>query len=218
MPSAATTIDPLDQPVYHTAHRLSLAGFAATGFIATPARADPGVPAIWDPGILASRRRFQVPLPSRPMLGAFVPFTFATRTPAAMAVATGYKGMAKIANSDLVILRSTTRRVLDHLMAVVVVDRMPLNRDAVFQAGPAALHKLDWAFLAGGYFKRSASDPTIVPRAGAELLVHGDVYAEALDAIICWSGKSEVEMVLRGSSGHNLQVIEDHGAVFDQGG
>ena len=59
---------------------------------------------------------------------------------------------------------------------------------------------------------------------GAQLCTPGrsascvTLYAEALDAIICWSGKSEVEMVLRGSSGHNLQVIEDHGAFFDQGG
>ena len=211
-------IQPQDRPLYHLTLKANLPRISAEGCVR--ARGAPGLPytqEIWPEEFLAARAKCVLPFAARLSLDLFVPFTFCAKTPAAYNVATGYNGIVRRPNRELIFLRTTSRRLLEAMIPVVCSDRMPLKRDTVFTAGISSIGAFDWTLINSGLFHNDPADPNRSARVAAEILAYKTVPFDALDAIVCWDEIAAREMLEEADVVCGLPFLTDRRCFFPKG-
>jgi len=102
-------------------------------------------------------------------------------------IKSGYGGIARVPNEEIVIFVSSLRTLADHGRPFVFTDRHAYLVNPRFFDDLNALVNLDWGILQRRDFKRDADDPEKVERYQAEALVHQSVPVEALLGAICYN-------------------------------
>ncbi len=172
---------------------------------------------IWPTEFFTARSGCVISFRERHSLDAFVDFTFCTKTPAAYHLASGYNDTARTPNRDLIYLRATPRRLLEAMVPLATVDRLPLKRDAVFSAGIAAPVALDWHLSQSGTIRDDANDPTRSARIAAELLAYSAVPLRAFDAIVRWDEGASIQATVEEDAVGDLAVRTDRTHFFARG-
>lgn len=148
---------------------------------------DPDFVSIGNPEIISLRHDRPVPIPPGGTLADYVPFYFTPSSPMLYNIRTGWGGIARRANDEIIVLVSSVPHLVKQGRAFVFADRHALLGSARFSSQMADLSWIDWRILQARDFKRSFDDLEKVERYQAEALVHQAVPVSCLLGIACHS-------------------------------
>lgn len=178
--------------------------------------ADPNFVAIGNPDLIGKRTHRRVPIPPRGTLADYVPFYFTPKSPMLFNIRTGYNGITRRPNGDIVILVSSCRAMSDNGVALLFTDRHAYTATAEWSADSADLGgMIDWDILRRHDFARDDEYPDKMERYQAEALAHRHVPPAALLGIACSSTavKPAIEAQLR-KARSELEVFVRPGWYF----
>ena len=183
--------------LFRITHIGNLPWLLANGlYCANGAAADPNFVAIGNPDLIGKRADRPVPHSPGGTLADYVPFYFTPTSPMLLNIKTGYAGLTRRANEELVILVSSCQAMNDHQVSMLYTDRHAYVATARWTAEHRDLKDmLDWDILRRHDFARSDRYPDKVERYQAEALAHRHVPPAALLGVGCVSPavKSAVE-------------------------
>jgi len=163
---------------------------------------------IGNPDIIEKRQHREVPVPPGGNLSDYVPFYFTPYSPMMLNIKTGYAGVAKVPNDEIVIFVSSLHKLADIGHAFVFTDRHAYLRSADFYRDVEDLQHIDWALLRNRDFKRNPDDPEKVERYQAEALVHQHLPVAAMIGAVCYTEPVEIQTKqLLDERGLDFQVI-----------
>lgn len=154
-----------------------------------------------EPAIKERRRRRVVPVGRRGMVGDYVPFYFAPRSPMLFRIAKGGVPSYTGTQGDLIYLCSTVERLEDLGLPVVLTDRnavLDYARFAEDRTMWSAEGFVDWHLMTATYWNDTDEYPDRKERRMAECLVHRVVPWDAILAVGAFeeARKTDVERLL----------------------
>jgi len=170
---------------------------------------------IGNPDLIDRRQHRIVPISPGGTLSDYVPFYFTPFTPMMLNIKTGYGGVTKVVNEEIVIFVSSLRKLAELDQAFVFSDRHAYLSSANFYSGLENLHHLDWGILQQRDFKRDPDDPGKIERYQAEALVHRQAPVEALIGLVCYTDAVSISLKNMVDSRHlQLQVTKQTSWYF----
>lgn len=175
----------------------------------------PGYCTIGNPDLIDRRQHRIVPVAPGGTLSDYVPFYFTPFTPMMLNIKTGYGGVTKVANEEIVIFVSSLHKLAELDQAFVFSDRHAYLSGANFYSDLDELHQLDWGILQQRDFKRDPDDPGKIERYQAEALVHQQAPVEALIGVVCYTDAVSISLKNMVDSRHlQLQVTKQTSWYF----
>ncbi len=138
------------------------------------------------------------------MLSDYVPFYFTPFSPMMYNIKTGYNGITKRTNEEIVILVTSFRKLRSSGVDAIFSDRHAYLNAAKFYDCEDDLDKLDWTLWQNRDFKRDANNPAKFERYEAECLSPQHVPVEALLGVACYNESA------------NARALDDAAAVGSQ--
>jgi hypothetical protein len=148
---------------------------------------DPKYVDIGNLDLISKRDKHPVPKPPGGMLSDYVPFYFTPFSPMMYNIKTGWGGIKKRENHEIVIMVSSLARLAERQVQFVFTDRHAYLAAAQFYSDPARLDQIDWDMLQRRDFKNDPDDPSEKERYQAEALVHKRLPVEALSGFVCYN-------------------------------
>lgn len=142
---------------------------------------------IGSPELIDKRTHHPVPLPPGGWLNDYVPFYFTPFSPMLRNIHTGWGGLQKRTNDEIVILVSSLHRIAELELPFLFTDSHAYYQWANYYSSLADLDKVDWPLLQRRDFKRDPEDPAKFERYQAEALVHQHLPVSALLGIVCYT-------------------------------
>lgn len=139
--------------------------------------------------LIAKRNTKFVPIGNRGSLNDYVPFYFTPFSPMMYNIYTGYNGIPKVQNEDVVILVASLNDLKDKAVDFVFTDMHAYMMYANFYSDLEHLDKIDWGILQKCDFKREKME-----RYQAEALIYQHLPIENLEAILCYSESAKLEV------------------------
>jgi hypothetical protein len=144
---------------------------------------------------LISRRHLRVvPIPPGGTLSDYVPFYFTPFSIMMFNIKTGYGGVSRVPNEDIVIFVSSLRKVSDLGLKFVFTNQHAYPVAAEFFSNLEDLNRIDWPILQARNFKHDPEDPGKKERYQAEALIHDLLPVSALLGIGCHSKTAEARL------------------------
>jgi hypothetical protein len=137
--------------------------------------------------LINRRSTRQVPIGNEGTLSDYVPFYFTPFSPMLLNIHTGYEGITKVDNTDIVILVASLYDLQASKIDFVFTDRHAYMQYANFYNDLAHLNEIDWDILQKRDFRRDNNDPQKVERYQAEALIYQYHPIDQLKAIVCYS-------------------------------
>jgi hypothetical protein len=150
---------------------------------------DPNFVNIGSTDLIAKRALRQVPVPPGGVLSDYVPFYFTPFSIMMFNIKTGWGGITRRENRDIVIFVSSIHRLREQRLPFVFTNQHAYPVDTEFYDRTEDLAKIDWSLLQSRNFKTSDADPGKQVRYQAETLVHRHVPLEALIGLGCHDGQ-----------------------------
>ena len=159
---------------------------------------DPNYVNIGNKDLIDKRARRQVPIAPGGTLSDYVPFYFTPFSIMMYNIKTGYGGITKRENCDIVIFVSSIHRVHQLGLPFVFTNQHAYSIDAEFFSHPDDVQRIDWPLLQSRNFKTDDADPGKQVRYQAEALVHHYVPLRALLGLGCHTAavKARLEALL----------------------
>lgn len=159
----------------------------------------PGWVTIGNPELSDRRARHPVPLPPGGRLNDYIPFYFTPFSPMLRNIRTGWGGIQKRANEEIVILVSSLPHLANLGVPFLFTDSHAYYQWANFYSDLADLDRIDWPLLQRRDFKRDPEDPARFERYQAEALVHRQLPVAGLLGIVCYTGtvKQRIEQEIQ---------------------
>lgn len=147
---------------------------------------DPNYVNIGNASLIEKRARRAVPIPPGGTLSDYVPFYFTPFSIMMYNIKTGYGGITRRDNRDIVMLVSSVHRLRELALPFIYTNQHAYAVDTEFYDGSSDLGQIDWALLQRRDFKTDDADPGKQLRYQAEALVHRHVPLEAILGIGCY--------------------------------
>lgn len=190
--------------VFRITHARNLRWILANGLhCANGARQDPNFVPIGNSDLIQNRTRKLVAIGMGGTLSDYVPFYLTPKSPMLLNIKTGWNGITRRGNSEIVILVSSVPRLQDHGVPLLFTDRHAYLSTARWSSDAADLGQMiDWDILRRHDFKRSDAYPDKMDRYQAEVLAYSHVPPQALIGIGCASEseRARVEKEVEASS------------------
>jgi hypothetical protein len=147
---------------------------------------DPNYVNIGNASLIDKRARRHVPIPPGGTLSDYVPFYFTPFSIMMYNIKTGYGGITRRDNQDIVMLVSSVQRLHELGLPFIYTNQHAYAAATEFYDGTDDLGQIDWALLQRRDFKTDDADPGKQLRYQAEALVHQHVPLEAVIGIGCY--------------------------------
>ena len=128
-----------------------------------------------------------MPLPPGGFLNDYVPFYFTPFSPMLRNIHTGWGGIQRRPNEEIVILVSSLHHVAAQGWPFLFTDSHAYYRWANFYSDLTGLNKIDWPLLQARDFRRDPEDPAKFERYQAEALVQRHLPINGLLGIVCYT-------------------------------
>jgi ssDNA thymidine ADP-ribosyltransferase, DarT len=148
---------------------------------------DPDFVNIGNMELIDKRQSRIVDIPPGGTLSDYIPFYFTPYSPMMLNIRTGWGGITRRSNQEIVILISSLRKLANDGRRFVFSDRHAYLQAAQFYSDLADLERIDWAILQARNFKRDSDDMERFERYQAEALVHQQMPVESLMGIVCYN-------------------------------
>ncbi len=173
---------------------------------------DPRYVPIGSADLIAKRATKAVPIPPGGTLADYVPFYFTPYSIMMYHIHTGYGGITRRENKDIVIFVSSLHRLRELAVPFVFTNQHTYAAGTQFFDDLAHLTRIDWPLLQSRNFKTDDADPGKQLRYQPEGLVHRRVPLEALIGIGCHNddvrARLESEVAARGLK-LNVKTVPD---------
>lgn len=156
-----------------------------------------------------------VPIKNRGTLNDYVPFYFTPFSPMLYNIHTGFNGITRVNNENIVILVASLKVLAKSDTSFVYTDMHACSAYVNYYSDLADLSHIDWAILQRRDFQRDNNDPQKVERYQAEALIYQTLPINKLKAIVCYSDsvKQKIENWLT-MHNVNVQVVVREGWYF----
>jgi hypothetical protein len=151
---------------------------------------DPNFVNIGSVDLINKRARRQVPLAPGGTLSDYVPFYFTPFSIMMYNIKTGYGGITRRENGDIVIFVSSVHRLRALNLPCIFTNQHAYPVDTEFYSSIEDLKHVDWLLLQKRDFKTNDADPGKQSRYQAEALVHRCVPLEAMLGICCYNAEA----------------------------
>ena len=155
---------------------------------------DPNFVEIGNPDLIGKRAERHLSDSPKGTLSDYVPFYFTPFSPMMYKIHTGHGGITKRRNDEIVIFKTSLRKLEANGVTFLFSDRHAFLATAQFSSDLADLDRIDWAILQNRSFSRDPEDPGKVERYQAETLVYKHLPLDSLDGIICNSELVEADL------------------------
>src|SRR5215510_14967133 len=146
---------------------------------------DPNYVNIGNASLVDKRTRRHVPIPPYGPLSDYVPFYFTPFSIMMYNIKTGYGGITRRDNSDIVMFVSSVHRLKELEVPFLFTNQHAYAVDTEYYDDLQYLHKIDWPLLQSRDFKTDDNDPGKQLRYQAEALIHKYAPLEAILGIAC---------------------------------
>jgi hypothetical protein len=123
-------------------------------------------------------------------LSDYVPFYFTPFSPMMYNIKTGWGGIRKRDNHEIVMMVSSLHRLSERGLRFLFTDRHAYLVAAQFYSDLARLDQIDWDMLQRRDFKNDPEDPSKKERYQAEALVHKHLPVDALSEFVCYNDEA----------------------------
>lgn len=156
---------------------------------------DPNYVEIGNPDLIDKRAHRDVPVGPGGTLSDYIPFYFTPFSPMMYNIKTGYGGIRKRSNEEIVILVSSLHRVHKLGLPFAFTDRHAYPPLARYFDNLGQLDAIDWTLIQRRDFQRNPDDPEKVERYQAEALVYQQLPIKGLVGIVCYNDqiKSKID-------------------------
>ncbi|MEM9400740.1 MAG: DUF4433 domain-containing protein, partial [Verrucomicrobiota bacterium] len=137
--------------------------------------------------LIDKRSRYPVPIEPKGTLSDYVPFYFTPFSMMMYNIHTGFAGITKRKNSEIILFVSSIHKLEELDVNYVFTDQHAYIAGTQFFGTSNDLHAVDWKILQARDFKRSEEDPGKCDRYQAEALVYKHAPLDALLGIGCSS-------------------------------
>lgn len=206
--SAATVLNPEKARLFRIVHVDNVPWILDHGLLCRNSpEQDPDYVNIGNESLISRRSQHPVPVPPGGTLSDYVPFYFTPWSIMMFNIHTGWAGIRRRMNKDIVIFVSSLRRVAELGLDFVFTNQHAYAADTEFFRDLADLTQIDWPLLNSQNFKTDDTDPGKQVRYQAEALVHQQVPLEALLGIGCHNDvvKERLESLIA-EKGHRITV------------
>jgi hypothetical protein len=146
---------------------------------------DPHYVNIGSTELIGKRATKTVPIAPGGTLSDYVPFYFTPWSMMMLNIHTGYGGITRRENKDIVIFVSSMHRLQELELSFVFTNQHAYAADTDYFSDLSDLSQIDWPLLQSRNFKTDDGDPGKQLRYQAEALVHKQVPCRALLGIGC---------------------------------
>ena len=176
---------------------------------------DPEFVNIGNQELIERRASRTVPIAPGGTLADYIPFYFTPFSVMMYNIKTGYGGIPRQQNAEVVIMVSSLRELEDQGVPAIYTDRHAYLRTANFFSSLDDLDKIDWQLLRRRDFKRDWEDPEKTDRYQAEALVFRHMPVQCLAGIVCHGGGEQRLVEQSGEeAGVSLTVVARPGWYF----
>lgn len=211
-----TSLNPEKALIWRIVHRDNLPWILDNGLhCGNSAMKAPNWVNIGNPELIDKRANHPVPRSPGGLLNDYVPFYFTPFSPMLRNIHTGWGGIQRRANEEIVILVSSLYQVAGLGLPFLFTDCHAYYQWADFYTDLADLDKIDWPLLQARDFKRDSEDPAKFERYQAEALIHRYLPVDGLLGIVCYTDalKQRIEQEIQ-SRNLNLSVYARTGWYF----
>lgn len=166
---------------------------------------DPNFVSIGNAELIGKRTQRDVPLAPQGTLADYVPFYFTPFSIMMYNIHTGYQGVTKRRNEEIVILACSVPRLLELDISFVFYDGHAFMHESTCYNTAADLDKIDWKILRNRDFETDPEDLGKKGRYQAEALVYQHLPASALLGIGCYN-QNQVDEVVTLVDAHGLTL------------
>lgn len=145
---------------------------------------DPNYINIGDSTLIMQRHDYSVPVAGYGDLGDYIPFYFAGHTPMLLNIKTGYRGITKRRQSDIVFLVFKVDDLVEHCPCWVYSNGHAKDRMSEFHTELHHLDDLDWDVIEDQYWRNTENDWDRQRRKQAEFMVRDHVPVACIESII----------------------------------
>ena len=195
------TLTPGKALIFRITHRSNVPWILENGLHCSNSTSrDPDFESIGNPDLIERRADRKVPIATGGTLADYVPFYFTPFTPMLYNITTGYGGIKRRTNDEIVILASSLIELEKHRVPYVFTDRHAYLAGAQFFADRSELDRIDYDSLQRRDFQRDPEDPGKLERYQAEALVYQHLPVSALKGVACYTEevKQEIEEATAG--------------------
>jgi hypothetical protein len=182
-------LNPIKALIFRITHRGNVPWILDNGLHCKSSRIlDPNFVTIGNSELIEKREHRLVDIPPNGTLSDYIPFYFTPFSPMMYNIKTGYGGITKRANEEIVILISSLHKLADNGKTFVFSDRHAYLAAAQFFADVADLNQVDWPLLQARNFTKDPDDPERFERYQAEALIHEHMPVDLLLGIVTYDG------------------------------
>lgn len=141
--------------------------------------------------LIMNRASRDVPIEPSGTLSDYIPFYFTPFSIMFFNIHTGWGGIRKRENKEIIVFVSSVHNLIKHNVKFVFTDRHAYLAAANFYTDVKHLDKVDWKILQARSFKQDPDDPGKGERYQAEILVYKRLPLEALLGVVCYNDNSK---------------------------
>ncbi|MFA5702699.1 MAG: DUF4433 domain-containing protein [Advenella sp.] len=185
-----TSLNPEKALIWRIVHRDNLPWILGNGlYCGNSSMKSPGWASLGNPELIDKRANHPVRLPPGGLLNDYIPFYFTPFSPMLRNIHTGWGGIQKRLNEEIVILVSSLHHIAKLGVPFLFTDSHAYYQWADYFSDLAHLDKIDWPLLQRRDFKRDSEDPAKFERYQAEALIHQHLPVTGLLGIVCYTEK-----------------------------
>ncbi|WP_260291417.1 DUF4433 domain-containing protein [Sedimenticola hydrogenitrophicus] len=213
---AYTNLNPDKALIWRIVHRDNLPWILDNGLhCGNGGHHSPDWVSIGNPELIMKRATHPVPVNPGGVLNDYVPFYFTPFSVMLNNIHTGWGGITKRSNDEIVILVSSLYHVQEQGLPFVFTDSHAYYQWANFYTDLKDLDKVDWKILQQRDFKRDPDDPGKFERYQAEALIHQHCPISALLGVVCYTERLKEQVgQLLDERGIELPVYARRGWYF----
>lgn len=144
--------------------------------------------------LISKRANHIVPLPPGGTLNDYVPFYFTPFSVMLKNIQSGWGGIQKRSNEEIIILVSSLYHIHARGLPFLFTDSHAYSTLAMFYNSLEDLNKVDWSLLQRRDFRRDPDDPRKLDRYQAEALIYKTCPVSHLLGLICYNESIRKEL------------------------
>ena len=184
-----------DRYLFRMVHIDSLENILKDGVNAPNYKFDPTYKNIGDEALIAQRGEFTVPIGSGGTLSDYVPFYFGGHSPMLLNIKTGYRGITKRDQSEIVFLCTHIKDVVDNGLEFCFTDGHAKDRLTTYYNNVSDLTLIDWKLVESSYWADTEDNPDRMRKKQAEFLVKNHVPISCIAGIIVHDETAAVKVM-----------------------
>lgn len=162
---------------------------------------------IGDRQLTHDRHEYPIPIDGYGNLGDYVPFYFGQRSPMLLNIITGYRGITKRPQTDIVYLCCRLDDLVQADLRFVFTDGHAKNHLTSFFTSVDDLHRVDWPMVKERVWNNTENDLDRQRRKQSELLVHKHVSPDLIRAIVVYDEEKRIFVQqLIAEAGHTIPI------------